>query len=213
MKKKILVCDKYTQEAISHLTASMDCDVQRSLSRVPKQEELEGVHALLIRSRTVINEKLLSQAKDLELIISATSGFDHIDLEACRKHSIVVMHTPEANKEGAAQLTLMHMLNWCRHAFIAHKAVNNHMWKDELPIGIELSEKHVGILGLGRVGSRVAQLCQAFGAKVSAHDPYVPLDDFKRLNVNPLGFTELLRDADILTLHSPLTSKTQWIYI
>ncbi|MCB0392141.1 MAG: hydroxyacid dehydrogenase [Bdellovibrionales bacterium] len=211
MNKKILVCDNYTQESTSHIVASLDCEVNRSSSRIPMVAEVENCHALLIRSRTIINRSLLERAPQLELIITATSGFDHIDLKACTEKNITVMYTPEANKEAAAQMTIMHMLNWSRHAFMAHKAVVSHMWKEELPIGSEISEKHIGILGFGRVGKRVAELCKTFGATVSAHDPYVSIDEFKKYDVQPLGFSELLRDSDILTLHTPLTSKTKGI--
>lgn len=211
MKKKILVCDIFTQEALSLLSSQLDCEIVRSLSRQPTVEEVSDCNAILSRSRTRINEKLLAKAPLLEVIISATSGFDHVNLDACKAKNVIVMHTPDANKEGAAQLTLMHMLNWHRNALAAHKAVVSHMWKEELPIGVELGEKHVGILGLGRVGRRVATLCKAFGATVSAHDPYIPIEEFKKLDVQPLGFTELLRDSDILTLHAPLTKKTKEI--
>lgn len=209
MKKKIVVCDKYTQEALTYLTTNLDCTVQRSLSRQPTVDEVKDCQALLIRSRTRVNERLIARAPHLEVIISATSGFDHIDLDACKANNIVVMHTPEANSDGAAQLTIMHILNWYRKAFLAHKAVVSHMWKEELPIGMEISGKNVGILGLGRVGRRVAALCKAFGAQVSAHDPYIPLEEFKKCDVQPLGFSELLRDSDIISLHTPLTSKTR----
>lgn len=211
MKKKILVCDKYTQEALSLLSTELDCEVVRSHSRTPTVEEVQDTHALLIRSRTVINQNLLKKAPVLELIVSATSGFDHIDVLACEEHNVKVVHTPQANIEGCAQLTIMHILNWMRSSFASHKAVVSHMWKEELPIGSELSGQHIGLLGFGRVGKRVAELCKAFKTQVSAHDPFIPESEFKEHGVQSLGFTELLRECDILSLHVPLTEKTRLI--
>ncbi len=212
MRKKILVCDKYSQDSLSLLSAELDFEVSKSASRQPTVDEIQNTDALLIRSRTTINESLIRRAPRLQLIITATSGFDHIDLDACKKQNITVMHTPEANKEGAAQLTIMHILNWMRRAYMSHKAVVVHMWKEELPLGMELSEKTVGIIGLGRVGKRVASLCKAFNAKVIAHDPYIPEDDFKSLDVTSVGFTEILRESDIISLHIPLTTKTKEMF-
>ncbi len=211
VKKEILICDKYTQDSLSLLSSSLDCNVTRSNSRQPSVEEVSNTNALLIRSRTTIDEALLSRSPNLELIISATSGFDHIDFEACKNRNITIMHTPQANIEGAAQLTIMHILDWMRNSYMGHKAVVSHTWKEELPIGSELGEKHVGILGLGRVGKRVATLCKAFNAKVSAHDPFITESEFKEAEVQALGFTELLRECDILSLHLPLTDATRGV--
>ena len=206
---KILVCDRYSQEALSYLQSQIECEMSRSVGRIPTEKEIHEAEVLLIRSRSVLEAPLLKSAKNLKLILSATSGFDHIDLKTCEEMGIKVMHTPQANVHSAAELTLTHMLVTSRKAIEAHEAVINYRWKDDLPRGVELSGKTVGIIGLGRVGTRVAQLAQVFGCEVVACDPYVEPEKMKQLGVEPMGMNELLRSVDILTLHTPLTDETR----
>jgi D-3-phosphoglycerate dehydrogenase len=207
--KKILVCDQYTQESLGMLKSEGIFEITKSQNQQPTVKEVSDIEALLIRSRTIINESFLERASKLELIVTATSGFDHIDLKACQRKKITVMHTPDANKEATAQLTLLHILNWLRRGTQSHLAVLDKKWKDELPMGSEISQKTVGIIGLGRVGKRVAELCKAFQAKVIAFDPYIPENEFKELGVVSDGLIEVLRQSDVVTLHVPLTSKTK----
>ena len=208
--KKILITDRFAQDSYLYLQQSTGFDVVRSdhPQHLPL-EHLVSAHALIIRSRTKIDEALLQKARQLQLIITCTSGFDHIDLDATEKWGITVMHTPTANIESAAQLTWALVLNCVNNIRQAHDMVNSGEWKRDLITGIELSGRNYGIVGLGRIGTRVAQMAQAFGMNVVAYDPYQDNEVFKRLKIQRLSYEEVLKTADVLSFHVPKTLETE----
>lgn len=210
MKKKILITDRFAQDSFLYLQQDSHFDVVRSDSpfHLPL-EHLVKANALIIRSRTPVNEELLKKARNLQLIITCTSGFDHIDFEATQKWGVTVMHTPTANVESAAQLTWGLVLNCVNNIQQAHKMVKAGEWKRDLITGIELSGRTYGIIGLGRIGSRVAQLAQAFRMRVVAYDPYQEDEVFERLDIPRLSYEEVLKTADVVSFHVPKTLETE----
>lgn len=210
MKKKILVTDRFAQDSYLFLQQQPQFEVIRSdhPQHLPL-EHLVSANALLIRSRTLINEELLKKARQLQLIITGTSGFDHIDLEATQKWGVTVMHTPSANIESAAQLTWGLVLSCVNNIHQAHKMMKAGEWRRDAITGIELKGRTYGIIGLGRIGSRVAEIAQAFGMTVIAYDPYQEDDVFTRLKIPRLSYEEVLKTADILSFHVPKTLETE----
>lgn len=209
MKKKVLITDRFAQDVYLYLQQQPHLEVVRADS--PKHlplEHLVGAHALLIRSRTPIDEALLSKARHLQVIITATSGFDHIDLAATQKWGVTVMHTPSANIESAAQLTFGLVLACANNLINAHKMMKSGEWKRESLVGMELSGRTYGVIGLGRIGTRVAELAQAFGMKVIAFDPYQEDEHFEKHQATRLSYEEVLKTADILSFHVPKTLET-----
>ncbi len=184
------------------------CEIIRT-ERRPTTTELQRADGMLIRSRTVVDAELLSQAPRLKVVVSATSGYDHVDVELCTKKNVAALYTPDANAPAAAELTLMLMLSCLRRMPNVQRALRNREWKDTLKPGAELNGKTVGIIGLGRVGSRVARLAKCFGAEVVAHDPYQIDDAFRNLDLMRMALSEVLAAADILSLHVPLTNETR----
>lgn len=212
MKKKILITDRFAQDVYLYLQQHSQFEVVRSDS--PKHLPLEHIvnaHALIIRSRTPITEELLQKARNLQVIITATSGFDHIDLAATQKWGVTVMHTPSANIESAAQLTMTLILACANHLISAYKMMKAGEWNRESLVGIELSGRTYGIIGLGRIGTRVAQLVQAFGMNVVAFDPYQEDEHFEKHQVTRLSYEEVLKTADILSFHVPKTLETDYM--
>jgi D-3-phosphoglycerate dehydrogenase len=170
--------------------------------------DLTDVSGLIIRSRTKITEEILARAKKLQVIVTATSGFDHIDLEAAKKWGITVMFTPSANIESAAQLTFSLALSCANQTLKAHKVIKSGEWRDALQPGIELHRKTWGIVGLGRIGSRVSDLANAFGMHVIAYDPYIEESQFREADAERVAYEEILKRADILSFHVPATKET-----
>lgn len=210
MKKKILITDRFAQDSFLYLAQNSEFEVVRCPSpfHLPP-EELISAHALLIRSRTPINEALLDKARQLQVVITATSGFDHIDLEATQKWGVTVMHTPNANIESAAQLTWMLVLGCCHQLPQVNKMIKTGEWKRELLSSLELSGRTYGVIGLGRIGSRVAQLAQAFGMNVIAYDPYQEDSVFTKLGIERHSYEEVLKGADVMSFHVPKTLETE----
>ena len=206
---KILVCDHYTPEALSRLHGIGE--VKKAKNFQPTTEELEGVEALLVRSRTKVSEALLLQAPQLKYVITATSGFDHIDFLACEKAAVQVAYTPEANADSAAEHTLALILNLVRSINTGDRLIRKHEWKEHLPKTHSLKDLQLGIVGLGRIGQRVAKLAKAFGMHIVAHDPYVTPETFKQLGVEPLSLIEVLLSSDVITLHVPMTKETRYL--
>ncbi len=209
MKKKILITDRFAQDVYLYLQQQSQFEVVRADSPVHLPlEHIMNAHALIIRSGTQINEELLKKARNLQVIITATSGFDHIDLTQTQKWGVTVMHTPTANIESAAQLTLTLILSCATKLIEAHKMMKAGSWSRESLTGIELSGRTHGIIGLGRIGTRVAQLAQAFGMNVIAFDPYQDSAHFEKYKVQRLSYEEVLRTADFLSFHVPKTLET-----
>ncbi|MCX7978532.1 MAG: phosphoglycerate dehydrogenase [Bdellovibrionaceae bacterium] len=210
VKKLVLITDRFAQESFLYLQNQPNLDVKRADSPLHLAPEwLAQAHALVIRSRTAITEELLARARRLQLIITCTSGFDHIDLEATQKWGITVMHTPSANVESASQLTWGLVISCCSRLLEAHRMVKAGEWSREQVVGLELSGRTYGIVGLGRIGTRVAEIAKVFGMRVIAFDPYQEDSVFERLDVARVSFEELLKTADVISFHVPKTLETE----
>ncbi len=204
----ILITDELTTSALLKLRQIPKSNIVLT-ERYPEENKLRDADILIIRSRTTVDEALLTKAPNLKFIVTATSGTDHIDFSGCEKRGIKIQSTPEAQSQSAAEMTLFLMLSTLRRAAQVQHIMRQYLWKDSVLKGQELEGKIVGIIGLGRVGSRVAKLVQAFGATVLAHDPYQSDEAFKKLNIQRLGLTEVFVQSQILTFHVPLTEETR----
>jgi D-3-phosphoglycerate dehydrogenase len=206
---RLLITDRFDAEAHALLKGDPRFHVSVSQDAKPTANELELQDGLIIRSRTRIDEDLLSKAPNLKVVVSATSGFDHFDFSATlRRTGLAVMHTPNANAASACELTLALMLACSRKLIDAHRAVKAGNWNREALVGRELHGQTIGIIGLGRIGSRVARIAHAFGMKVVAFDPYVEEEAFARTSAERISFEELLKVADVVTFHVPKTDET-----
>lgn len=208
---KVLVTDRLAASAMVLLKAEKTIQVFRGENPEIKPSDLAGINGLIIRSKTKITEEHLSHAKDLRVIVTTTSGFDHIDLAACEKWGVTVMFTPNANAGTAAQLTLTLALA-CTHKLTqAHHQVKSGLWNRESLQSNELTGKTWGIVGLGRIGRRVADLAQAFGMETIAFDPYLEDPTFRENATERVAFEEILKRSDILSFHVPLTKETHFM--
>lgn len=198
----VVVLESYSLSALAKLKAS-------DLNISEKTSDLDKADAVLIRSHTKIDHDFLEKAPNVKLIVSATSGFDHIDWVECKKRGVICAHTPEANAQSTAELTMTLMLAGERDLPMAIRNVRGNLWRDGLHRPRGLDGKTLGLIGLGRVGSRVARMAQAFGMKLIAHDPYINFENFSHLNCLRLGLIEVLKTSDIVSLHVPLTKETE----
>jgi D-3-phosphoglycerate dehydrogenase len=205
---QVLITDRFDEAALSALTGDKRLKVTICPSPHPDAGDLALTEGLIIRSRTTITREFLAQAPKLKVVITATSGFNHIDLDATQERGIAVMHTPEANAQSAAELTWALVLACARHVPQAHQAVKVGNWKRETLLGTELSHKTYGIVGLGRIGSRVAQFARAFNMKVLAFDPYKNDEHFHRNGAKRTALADLMRLCDFVSLHVPATQET-----
>jgi D-3-phosphoglycerate dehydrogenase len=208
-RKTVLITDKFSKVSLQTLKQQDFLFVRQTASPDLSKENLDDVNGLIIRSRTRVDEKVFSRAKNLQVLITCTSGFDHIDLRAAAKWGVTVMFTPKANIESAAQLTWSLLLATATRIQEGRKLLESGQWNREDIVGTELGGKVFGVVGLGRIGSRVAEIAQAFNMHVVAFDPFIEDAEFKSLRVEKLGFAELLSRVDFLSFHVPLTEDTQ----
>ncbi len=208
-KKKILICDRFAIEALVSLKIDPQFEVVTILSETHLHEEIKSAHGVVIRSRQKIDSQFLNKALQLEVIVTCTSGFDHIDLAETKKRNITVMYTPEANQIAAAELTWSLLLACTRHVVSAHREIKSGRWQRDPYLGNEMSGKTLGVVGLGRIGTRVAKIAIAFGMNVIGFDPYQDDPVFKNAEASRASYEELLKQCDFLTFHVPATRETK----
>lgn len=165
--------------------------------------ELARASALVVRTYTNVDEALLARAPLLRVVGRAGVGLTNIDVAACRARGIEVVHTPDANTQAVAELVLAFVLDSYRPRAFIEKAIDAADWRrvrNELIAPRQVSELHVGILGMGRVGSRVAKLLGAVGSRVSYCD-LIDIDTAKRFGATPMSFEQLLSECDVISVH------------
>lgn len=207
--KKLLILDR-----CHHLTAQklkLQKELECIVTKVDDLNALRDANGIFIRTGVKVSESLLNQMPQLEVIVTATSGFDHIDIEAALRRNIKVFFAPEGNILAAAELTFALVLASFRKLRLADQMVRSGEWNREPLQGRELAGKTYGIIGLGRIGSKVATLAKAFSMEVVAFDPYLTDEQFEKTGVERVGLTELLKTSDVISLHVPLTDETRKI--
>src|SRR5512136_2103939 len=209
---RILITDDIGRAGLTLLEGAGD--VKYDLTKLSSPEKLiqaiGDYDAVITRSGTPLTAPAFEATKKLKVAGRAGVGLDNIDIEAATRHGVLVMNTPEANTLAATELTLGLMLALCRNIPRANASVKKGEWTRSKFMGVQLSGKTLGVIGLGRIGSRVATRCQAFGMKVMAYDPYIAEEAAERIHVRLVGsLEELLREADLVTVHTPLTEETR----
>lgn len=204
MKKNILICERFALEALVELKNNKNFNVETY-----SEEKLATANALIIRSKFKIDEDLLKKSPELKLIVTCTSGFDHIDLKATQKNNVCVMFTPEANVTSAAEMTWTLLMAANRQVAAAYKDVKAGNWNRDQFLSNELAHKTLGIVGLGRIGSKVAQIAGVFGMNVIAFDPYCDASNFEKVNARRVSYEEILKGSDFLSYHVPATFETK----
>jgi D-3-phosphoglycerate dehydrogenase / 2-oxoglutarate reductase len=166
--------------------------------------------AIVVRSGTMLDAALIERAGRLKVIGRAGVGVDNVDVDAATRRGIVVANAPEATVVSAAEHTIALLLAVARNVPQAHAAVVAGNWERARFAGIELSGKTLGVLGLGRIGLQVARRALGLGMRVVAYDPYVTLDRFRELGVDPAPTPEdVYAESDVITLHLPLNQQTR----
>lgn len=207
---RILISDRIARQGLDLLTKApeIDVDVRLNLSGDDLKARIGHYDGLIVRSRTKVNAEVLAAATRLKVIGRAGIGVDNIDVAAATKAGIIVMNTPEGNTNTAAEHTLTLLLALARNAAQADAALKRGEWAPERYLGVEVSGKVLGIIGLGRVGSLVAKKAQGLGMTTIAYDPFISKEQAESLGVDIFELDEVLARADFLTIHTPKTRDT-----
>jgi D-3-phosphoglycerate dehydrogenase/(S)-sulfolactate dehydrogenase len=212
---KILVSEDVTGTGIENLKKKYAVVYEPDLwKKVPELEQaVQAVDALIIRNQTKITPALLNQAKNLKVIGRAGAGYDNIDVPSASLAGIVVSFSPEENAVSVAEHVFALLLSLARKTPGADRSTKNGGWERKKYHGFELLGKTLGILGLGKIGVRVALRAKAFGMRILAHDAFLSSTS---LHVTESGaelvsVDRLLAESDFLTVHLPLTKETRGI--
>ena len=207
---RVLVIDAIAPEGIAYLT-ERGFQVDQVSSKLPKEElygRLGDYEAIVTRSSTTVTPEFLGRARRLRILGRAGVGVDNIDVDACSRQGVMVVNAPYGNVVSAAEHTVGMLLALVRRIPDAHAALKRLEW-DRGIYGSELFRKTAGVLGLGKVGSRVAARLRAFDMEVLVYDPYIPESRARDLGVRLTDLQTVLSRADILTVHVPLTEETE----
>ena len=206
---KVLVTERLSEAGLERLGQHFQVDVRLGLSRSELSEVIAGYDALVIRSATKVDAGLLERALNLKVIGRAGVGIDNVDVEAATHRGILVINAPTSNVLSAAEHTLALLLAQARNVPQAHAALTAGSWERERWQGVELHGKTLGIVGLGRVGTLVAQRASAFGMHLVAFDPYLSPSRAGQMGVEMVeSVAELCARADFITIHLPKNSET-----
>ena len=206
---RVLVADQVPKESLEDLYAHAQVDFKPDLKPEQLKEMIADYDALIVRSKTQVSADVIELGKNLKVIGRAGVGIDNIDVDTATRKGIVVVNAPTGNIVSAAEHTFALMLALARNIAQANNQLKSGKWQREQFIGTELRNKTLGIIGLGNVGSELAKRVRAFEMRVIAYDPFVSEDYAQRLKVTLVTFDQLLREADYITLHVPLTTTTQ----
>jgi D-3-phosphoglycerate dehydrogenase len=206
---RILVTEKIAEGGLDRLRAAgHDVDVQLDLTPDELLDAVRGAHALIIRSATTVTAEVLAAGQDLVVVGRAGIGLDNVDTEAATTRGVMVVNAPQSNILTTAEHTMALLLAQARNIPQAHAALVDGRWERSRWEGVELADKVLGIVGLGRIGKLVAQRASAFAMRVIAHDPFVAPERARQINVELMGLEELVRASDFLTLHVVKTPET-----
>ncbi|MEO6245556.1 MAG: phosphoglycerate dehydrogenase [Opitutaceae bacterium] len=210
---KVLVADKISPKGVAYLRQQPGIEVIEAYGSSPEKvlELVKDVHAIAVRSETKITAEVFKAAPLLKVVGRAGVGVDNVDVEAATNHGVVVMNTPAGNTIATAELTFTHILCGARPVPQAAASMKKGEWDRKSFSGIELFKKTLGIVGLGRIGGEVAKRAQAFGMRVLAYDPYLAPSRAKAMQVEGVSLDELLKQADYITVHMPMTDDTHYM--
>ncbi len=206
---RVLVSDPLSEEGLRLLEAHAQVDVRTGLSPEELARIIPPYDALIVRSGTRVTREVLAAAENLKVIARAGVGVDNIDIDAATEYGVMVVNAPTGNIVAAAEHTIALLMALARRLPQAYVAMREGHWDRKAYMGVEVREKTLGLIGLGRVASEVARRARGLEMHVIAHDPYVSTEYAQKLGVALVPLEELLSRADVVSLHLPLTAETR----
>ena len=210
---QVLVTEELAESGLE-LLRDRGHDVQVRLDLSPKDLRscISEVDALIVRSATQVDAELLEAANRLQVVGRAGGGLDNVDTAAATASGILVCNAPESNVVSAAEHSVGLLLALARNVAQAHGALVDGRWERSAWTGVELLNKTVGIVGLGRVGRLVAQRLSGFDVQILAFDPFVSPESAREVNAEMVELDELLARSDFVTVHLPKNEETLGLF-
>ena len=207
---RVLVTEPLSDRGLEVLRQEHEVDVRTDLAGGGLAEAVPGYDALIVRSQTRVDGAVIDAGANLRVIARAGIGLDNVDVEAATRRGVMVVNAPQSNILSAAEHTMALLLALARNVPQADGSLRAGEWSRERFQGVELHGKTLGIVGLGRVGTMVAQRALAFGMRLIAFDPYVSRERARDLSIELMpDLGALLVQSDFITVHLPRTAETE----
>jgi D-3-phosphoglycerate dehydrogenase len=209
---KVFVADDVNEEKLAPLRdAGFTLEKRIKLSAEELAEAVEDFDGLIVRSETKVFAELMDALPKLRVIGRAGVGVDNIDVKGATERGIVVMNAPDGNTITTAEHTIALLVSMARNVPQAHALLQNGIWDKKKFVGVELNNKTLGVIGLGRIGKHVAKIAKGFGMTILAFDPFASFDQAKDLGIEIGTLEDVFGNADFLTIHTPVTDETRGI--
>jgi D-3-phosphoglycerate dehydrogenase / 2-oxoglutarate reductase len=211
---KILIADSISQRGIDELSreGGLDVTIKPGLSETELIEIIPQFSAIVVRSQTKVTADILKAGKILRVVGRAGVGVDNVDVEAATRRGVVVLNAPGGNTVSTAEHTFSLLLSVARKIPQADASVRGKNWDRKNFEGVELYNKTLGVIGMGRIGSELSRRAIAFGMRVIAYDPYLSATRARSLQVELVDeLDDLLAASDFISLHTPLTPETRHV--
>ena len=206
---RILVTETIADGGLDRLrTDGHQVDVREGLDRAGLLDAVRGAAALIIRSATQVDDEVLAAGSDLVVVGRAGIGLDNVDVAAATARGVMVVNAPQSNIVSAAEHTMALLLAQARNVPQAHAALVAGRWERSRWEGVELADKTLAIVGLGRIGKLVAERARAFGMRIVAFDPFVSAERARLMGAELLPLDQAVAEADFLTVHLPRNAET-----
>ncbi|MCE8423496.1 MAG: phosphoglycerate dehydrogenase [Candidatus Methanoperedens sp.] len=206
---KVLISDPISEKGIEILKNEFDVDIMTGLEPAELIKRIVNYEALIVRSETQVTKNVIDAGKKLKIIGRAGVGVDNIDVNAATERGIIVVNAPEGNTISAAEHTIAMMMSMSRNIAQANASLKGKKWDRKKFMGVEVREKILGIVGLGRIGSEVAKRALGMEMRILAYDPFISAERAKDLGVELTTVEDIVRRADYITVHTPLTKDTK----
>jgi len=210
---KVLICDPIADDGINMLKENgFEVEIKTGMDKEELKNVIKDYDAIVVRSATKVTADVIESAANLKLIVRGGVGIDNIDVEAAKSKGITVQNTPTASTVSVAEHTFALLLALARNVSLADRSMKEGRWEKKKFKGTELYNKTLGLIGVGRIGLAVAKRAIGFEMKVIGYDPYLDPNIMRDNGVEPVtDIDRLVQEADIISLHIPLTNETKHI--
>ncbi len=211
MTFNVLISDPLSEDGIYPLRQAEGINIVIETGWSPEElaNRISEFDALLVRSQTQVTADIIAKATKLKIIGRAGVGVDNIDITAATERGIIVVNAPDGNTNSAAEHTMAMLMSLARKIPQAFHALKNNEWDRKKYVGVELKNKTLGVIGLGRIGAEVAARAQGQRMSVIAYDPFLTAEKALKMGIDFGSVEDVLRKADFITVHTPLMKETK----
>lgn len=206
---RILLTDGLQKAGKEILDLAASVDDRKGITAEELLSEIDNYDAVIVRGRTKMTDVVIAQAKKLKVVGRCGVGVDNIDLQAAKENGITVVNAPGATTVSVAELTMGLIFALAREIPRADAGMKRGEWLKKELVGVELDKKSLGIIGYGRIGSRIGKIAVSAGMRINAFDPFLTPETTQVNGGELLPFDEVIKKSDFITIHTPLTETTR----